>query len=398
MSASASNLSNSHYGYHFVVAVTEASINATLKAFMATLQEPVVTVCYVADGTDSPTQMDYEKFKTLAGGTNPFTMPNDADPEGADVQNLLKARFMSAFRAQLGIPPVQDPATLPDIVTLSSDISAVEYNMFCSEFTIVHLNPSGDYAPLSFTSISQPSDNPWYMQSTVNLNLSARDNSGYADLPVDAHCDADGLSSDMSVDFTPGGQASLTETSGATVLSYSYTASSSDDAGSGGALGSLYIGTTYNMETQFTNINGNASVVISQNLIITCDMKRNFTVTDGNIVDKTIVDTYTLAVDESGTLGATMISHTTDNSVTPSTDDFQDFFTGSNEVASGIKEQAGALVSSNLHDIPLSVLQKYIFPGGQTFAFKDVRFSNNQDLLASISHVDPTAPPPNVPS
>ncbi|KAL6406542.1 hypothetical protein AUP68_09341 [Ilyonectria robusta] len=571
MSASACYLSDPHYGYDFVVAVTQESINATLKAYLASLQEPMVNVCFVAAVDGTPTPMDYESFLTLSGGTDPFTMPDGANPEGSDVQNLMKARFMAGFKAQLGIPSVQNPADLPDIVTLSSSISTVQYNMVCSEFTIVQVNASV-YAPPSFTSISMPSDNPWYMQSTVNLNLSTVENANYNGLPpaiqaqiknmsgsafsvqqllfdfnsaklsslpkvegvkpgtptytlletwftgayftemktdrqpllgcsivpqtapaatmtitdmnlmvnqyvgsdgkpqpspsylqqslstlnylcaadgktlappapfswnwleqadisdhdgvlainrncfrdyfndnianyiptvcfqVDAHCNADGLSSDMSVDLTPGGQASLSENTGETVLSYSYNTSSYDEAGLNGDLGSLSVGTTYNMNTQFTTVNGNATVVITQNLVISCNMKRNFTRTSGNIVDTTIVDTYTLAVDESGKLGATLITNTTDNSVTPSTDGFEDFFTHSNEVAATIKQQADALVSSNLQDIPLSVLQNYIFPGGQTFAFKDVRFSNNQDLLASISYVDPTAPPTTVPS
>ncbi|KAF4963458.1 hypothetical protein FSARC_8555 [Fusarium sarcochroum] len=571
MSASASNLSSAQYGYDFVVAVTQASVDATLKAFMASLQEPVVSVCYVADDNGDPVQMDFETFKTTAGGTDPFTMPNGADSHGADVKNLINARFLAGFRAQIGMPPVQDPANIPNIVTLSSDISAVQYNMVCSEFTIVQLK-FGGFGPTSFTSASQPSDKPWYMQSMVNLNLSAVDNAGYKNLPptvqdqiknmsdsafsvqqllfdlssaklssppdiegvpsgtptytlleefftgayftemqkggqpllgcsvvpqqaatatmtitdmnlmsnpyvddttgqplvdpsslqqslstlnylcaadnaqlpqsthfgwnwleaadvsdhdgilainrncfrdyfkqnlqdyipavcfkVDANCNADGLSSDMSVDFTPGGQATPNEVPGETVLSYSYSNNSYDEAGLNGDLGSLDVSTSYNLQTQFTTINGTATVIITQNLVIGCNMKRNFTRTNGNIVDKTIVDTYTLAVNDSGVLGATLVSQPTDNGATPSTDGFEDFFTHSNEVAACIKQQADALVSSNLRDIPLSVLQKYIFPGGQTFTFKDVRFSDNQDLLASITYVDPTAAPLTVP-
>lgn len=32
---------------------------------------------------------------------------------------------------------------------------------------------------------------------------------------------------------------------------------------------------------------------------------------------------------------------------------------------------------------------KWIFPGGQTFAFKKVGFSGNQDLVAHLAYVEP---------
>ncbi|KAF5650609.1 hypothetical protein F52700_326 [Fusarium sp. NRRL 52700] len=566
MSASASNLSSGHYGYDFVVAVTQASINATLKAFMRNLQEPIVTVYYVADDNGNPVQMDFQSFKKVAGETDPFTMPDGADPHGVDVKNLINARFLAGFRARIGIPPVQDSSDIPDIVTLGSDISTVLYNMVCSEFTVVQLK-FGGYGPTSFVSNSQPTDKPWYMQSTVNLNLSAVDNPGFQNLPaavqnqiknmrgspfsvqqllfdlssarlespptmknvepgtpacmlltefftgayfaemrkdgqpllgcsvvpqqaeaatltitdmnlmsnqyidsttgqpvqsplpwqkglntlnylcaadkkplppsthfgwnwleqadmgdhdgilainrnslrdyiiqhvkdyipkvcflVDAHAKTSGgLGSNMWVDLPTGGQATLTQKTGETVFSYDYSCNSYDEAGFHGNNGSLDVSTSFHMQTDFTNTtDGTPTIVITQNLTININMKRNLTRTSGSVVDKTIVDTYTLAVDDNGKLGATLVPYTVDKGATPTTDGFQDFFTNSNTVAEEIKQQASAIVSSDMQDIPVSILQNYVFPGGQTFAFKDARFSDNQDLLASITYVDPT--------
>jgi len=42
-----------------------------------------------------------------------------------------------------------------------------------------------------------------------------------------------------------------------------------------------------------------------------------------------------------------------------------------------------------MKDIPINVFQDFIFPGGQTFIFKDVRFSSHQDLISHITYADP---------
>jgi hypothetical protein len=38
----------------------------------------------------------------------------------------------------------------------------------------------------------------------------------------------------------------------------------------------------------------------------------------------------------------------------------------------------------------LTVVQDFVFPGGRTFAFKTVGFSNHQDLVAHITYADPS--------
>ncbi|KAF4445526.1 hypothetical protein F53441_10746 [Fusarium austroafricanum] len=200
---------------------------------------------------------------------------------------------------------------------------------------------------------------------------------------VEAHCEQDGMMNcTMSAAFTPGGQPILSEVTGETVLSYSYNSHSHDGAGINDTIGSLTIDTTYNMDIQFTNANGGTSVVITQHLVISYDMRRFSTTSSGNVVDKTIVDTYTLTVDESGILSAGLDSQTTDNS---SADSFQNFFTDSHDFIREIQSQGDAFVSTGEQNIPLSNKSAYSFPGGQTLAFKNVQFSGNQDLLASVA-------------
>jgi hypothetical protein len=103
MSASQSQLSAAKYGYDFVVATTQASINATMKEFLAGLTEPVVTVCYVADQHGNPVEIPYDELVSNANKTDPFTLPANADPAtDPGLKNLMGARFMMAFQAQLG--------------------------------------------------------------------------------------------------------------------------------------------------------------------------------------------------------------------------------------------------------------------------------------------------------
>ncbi|KAH7353146.1 hypothetical protein BKA66DRAFT_575495 [Pyrenochaeta sp. MPI-SDFR-AT-0127] len=565
MAPSESNLSSPKYGYDFIVALTQASINATMLEFMSSRQEPVANVCYIANADGQPEQIDYEELKSRAGGTDPFSVPDAVSSTNPALTNLIQARFMGGFQAQIGIPPMDNPKTLPDIVTLGSDTTEIVYNMYCSEFTIVSLNPGGPYsAAPSFMKRSQPKNNPWVFRSKVNLNLSQVGQGGFSTLPpvvqaqiknmsdtafsiqqllfdlntaalsdfptlegvapgtplwmmmqqyftgayfnqlkkdgqpmlgcaivhqgaaastmtitdlnmevcpyvdgtgkpsaaanlteqslatlnylcaadgaqlppsvpfswnwvdpsdmtdhdgilsinrttftnyfrqmlapyvpkacikVYASVTADGLGSDMSWNFTPGENPTVTTPGGQTVLQYDYNSSDSDQAGVNGALGHLSLNSTYSMTVDF--VNNTNTIVIKQHLVIYCDMKKNFTSEDGNIFDKTIVDTYTIAVTDDGGLQTTLHSDVADNSVSITTDAFQNFFTHMNEVGADVKTAANDVGSSGLTDIPVSTLQKYVFPGGKSFIFKDARFSNNQDLFASISYADTTGP------
>jgi len=79
MSASQSNLSAAQYGYDFVVATTQGSINSTMKWFLSDLTEPVVTVCYL-DGESGAEVIAYDELLKLTNGYDPFEVPAGADP------------------------------------------------------------------------------------------------------------------------------------------------------------------------------------------------------------------------------------------------------------------------------------------------------------------------------
>lgn len=137
------------------------------------------------------------------------------------------------------------------------------------------------------------------------------------------------------------------------------------------------------MNMQFTNTNDSASIVVAQHLVISYDMRMFVSESNGNVVDKTIVDTYTLTVDENGILGASVDPVVTDNS-SVSDDSIWNSFTGSGGFIEELRSGGDDLQSTAL-GIPLSNTAAYSFPGGQTSTFKSVQFSDNQDLVASVA-------------
>ncbi len=565
MSALQSDLSNSRYGYDFVVATTQASINATMKQFLANLSQPVTTICYVADNQGNPVPTAYTDLVRRAHGSDPFAVPAGSDPAtNPDLKNLVEARFMMGFRAQLGLPPGVAPSQIPDLVQLGADTSAVTFNLLCSQFLVVDLEPGSGYAPASWLSISQPSGSPWIFTSTVDLRLSTTDASAYDKLPlavqeqirnlganafsvqqllfdldnaglqsiptihgitpgtklytvmqqsflgayftqlqsqgqpvlgvtitqpsapastltltnlnlevspfVDgdgqpiAHptpvqrdlatlsylCAADGhplpapvpfswnwidpseeadydgviainrtaMANYFRVQLEPyarnnsylasvrvwlsgvfdttvnyhwnlvAGQApTITMPStGNVVLTAHYDSASQDDAGLNGDMGEMELKPSYDLTVTFA---GNTITVV-QHLVVYLYVRSLATGEGGNIVDLTITDTYTLAITESGGLTAAFHSNLEDHSQDPSTNGFLDFWTGLNSVINDIKNWVRSFVPAQLQDIPVAVLQNYVFPGGKTFAFKSVTFSNTADLVSHITYADPT--------
>lgn len=563
MSATQSFLSSPQYGYDFVVATTQASINATLKAFLSALKEPVATVCYVADTQGNPTEIDYPTLVANAKGSDPFAVPATADPAtNQDLKNLLAARFMMGFKAQIGLPPGLAPANIPDLVILGSDTSAVTFNLLCSQFTVVQLDPGSGYAPASWMNLAQPAGQPWIFTSKVDLRLAPTDQGAYTKLPpavqaqiktlggsafsvqqllfdldnaalesiphiegvtagtklytaleqyfvgkyfttmqqqgqpllgcaitqsnapastltltdLDLHVDpflgtdgqpvlqptpdqqslatlnylcaanghtlppavrfawnwldpneesdydgviatnrnalvayfqtallpvavgncfkpsvrvwVDGLYVKYSTGMTSYQRPSVsTPATGQDVLEFSYSASDEDQAGVNGALGREKLSTSFDLKVTFS---GNTITVV-QHLVVYLYVKSLATSGDGNIIDKTITDTYTLSVTESGQLTAQLTSSVpVDNSKDPRTNGFLNFWTGLNDIIESISNWSRGFVGTNLKDIPIKVLQGFVFPGGRTFAFKNVYFSGNQDLVTHITYTDPT--------
>jgi hypothetical protein len=195
MSASQSNLHSSPYGYDIVVATTQASINATMEEFLAALTQPVVTCVYVADTAGNPAPIAYDDLLKAANGSDPFKLSADTDPStSSDIKNLVAARFMMGFRAQLGMPPGLQPH---QVVSFASDSLTVRFNLLCAQFTVVSLDPGGTYTKPSWFSKSQPADDPWVFSSTVPLRAARIDKGSHNLIPAAVQSRLDHLGGDL---------------------------------------------------------------------------------------------------------------------------------------------------------------------------------------------------------
>jgi len=72
MTANKSYLSSSKYGYDFVVATTQASINSGLKEYLNTINQPTTTLCFLADSKGNPSvPITLDALKAKTGGSIP---------------------------------------------------------------------------------------------------------------------------------------------------------------------------------------------------------------------------------------------------------------------------------------------------------------------------------------
>src|ERR1700734_208570 len=112
MAAKDSFLSSQRYGSDIVVATTQASINAAMKTFLDNLEQPLVNVCFVADGSGNPVRIDFSDVLKVC---DPFTISANAKPDSdPNLQKLFNMRFLAGFRARLGIPAsIRDPRKVP---------------------------------------------------------------------------------------------------------------------------------------------------------------------------------------------------------------------------------------------------------------------------------------------
>lgn len=166
-----SDLSSSAYGYDFVVATTQASINSGLKEYLNNANQPATALCFLADAKGQPTTIiTLDELKEKTGGIDPFLIPDATDYNDDRIAKLTQCRFMVGLRLKMGLPPATLPKNLPQIVEFSKGADQVIFNLLCSECMIVQNTPPGGFASSgSWTVWSQPPQKPWYFTTTVNL-------------------------------------------------------------------------------------------------------------------------------------------------------------------------------------------------------------------------------------
>ncbi|KAB8212011.1 hypothetical protein BDV34DRAFT_184546 [Aspergillus parasiticus] len=168
-----SNLSSEKYGYDFVVATTQASINSDLRLFLSEEDQPVSYTCFCMDDKGNPTIMiGLEELLTLTDGVNPFEIPKGTPYKDSRVEKLFGARFTVGIKMQIGLPPGIAPMDLLPIISLGESASNVKFTMCCSDVTVVQLKPPNGWVLHGKWNVwSQPYGDPWYVQTKVNLTM-----------------------------------------------------------------------------------------------------------------------------------------------------------------------------------------------------------------------------------
>jgi len=132
---------------------------------------------------------------------------------------------------------------------------------------------------------------------------------------------------------------------------------------------------------------------------------------DMTIIDKTLTDTYALSVNQNGGLQLVHSDgQTTDKSDSepslrkdPSQrfpDELYDLFVNLLQpFLSQARDNVNQLSHGDLHELQISQLHSFIFPGARVFTYKEPFFSDHQDLVCKITYVDvdEVSPPPQQP-
>ena len=251
----------------------------------------------------------------------------------------------------------------------------------------IESNEQGDYHGVAVTKRETLAN---YFEQTLTQHALA--NCYKPDVTV-VYCD--GLMVCFDIHMPPGKSLKVTKpASGATVLSLSYNSRddldgkiSYDEAGLNGASGWAKGWSTYSLDLSFSG----STIVVRQHLNVHYEASNFIETAGGEAVDKTITSTYPLAMTADGglTLG-TPTTKTDDNATLQHASGAAQFFTNLNNILDHVVDKARSLVAPALDALPLSIGQNYVFPGGNTFAFKSVAFSDNGDLVTHITYVDPS--------
>ncbi|OOG00709.1 hypothetical protein ASPCADRAFT_202544 [Aspergillus carbonarius ITEM 5010] len=132
-----------------------------------------------------------------------------------------------------------------------------------------------------------------------------------------------------------------------------------------------------------------------------------------NLIDKTRTDTYSMSVNQYGSLQLVNINEDiVDRSESPPEKKVSRDITDPGSWIAGIWDDIFSLgttrgiesalntidrAAADLHELEISQLQSFVFPGARVFTYKDPFFSDHQDLVCKITYVDPVKVSPAQP-
>ncbi|PYH95696.1 hypothetical protein BO71DRAFT_473594 [Aspergillus ellipticus CBS 707.79] len=205
---------------------------------------------------------------------------------------------------------------------------------------------------------------------------------------VSAHWYMAGGEFDVTISQDQAPQTAQVTDSGSNVVLFQYSYPRSADDQSGATYCVLDVNSNYTCEVYFEE----QTITVKQHCLISVHARVDWEYGDANVVDKTITDTYTIAVDQYGRLEITLTQSTpVDNSTDPGLNWFSELFSGINTVCDNIKSKVTSFATSQMRSTTLDGIQNFIFPGGKVFTYKSPRFSAYQDLGCDIVYVDPAS-------
>ncbi|KUL90647.1 hypothetical protein ZTR_00088 [Talaromyces verruculosus] len=128
------------------------------------------------------------------------------------------------------------------------------------------------------------------------------------------------------------------------------------------------------------------------------------------VVDKRLTDTYGISVDQTGSLHLLRTNESTDDQsdTEPTKQTNSSSGGGGSDVPGMVQGMLDILINNltslvfdkvrndfsnssagDLHELQISTLQNFIFPAARVFTYKDLFFSEHQDLVSKITYLDP---------
>ncbi|RGP71218.1 hypothetical protein FLONG3_7168 [Fusarium longipes] len=177
--AYASNCNLANYGYDFVVATTQASMNADMKAYISNSPLIFGYYCFLADPvTNDPTvPIALEDLVGKTGGVNPFNIPAGTPPTDSRVQALTNLRFAVGIKICVGLPDDIPPMDLPEILELGDSVDQVTFRIFCTQSVVIQNTKPGGWSNNGKWDVwSQPANQLWAFKTSVKLVSATIDN------------------------------------------------------------------------------------------------------------------------------------------------------------------------------------------------------------------------------
>ncbi|QUM89309.1 hypothetical protein HWV03_11090 [Moritella sp. 36] len=133
------------------------------------------------------------------------------------------------------------------------------------------------------------------------------------------------------------------------------------------------------------SVNGN-TVTVTQNITMYVSVQHMDAVGKGKVINKTITEKHELYVDHSGQIKVKHKSTTKNEPDDINFDEAWYTFGNVSDLVHDIEREAEKLVDTHLKQIPTKTFESFVFPGADVFTYKDVKFSNHQDLVSKINY------------